>query len=493
MADLSIPPAADQPASTGVPSLIVPAYFSRRKLLQVGAGVAAMAGLAACGSSSSSAGSSSSSAGGGGGKTLTVAYFGDQKSADAIQQVVSTKFEAAHPGYSVKFNATTGTDWNEFFSKLLTQIAGGNTPDIATVATEGLQLFAAKGLAQPLDDYVKKDASTLTEYFADVHPSLVEAMMYQGSLFELPTDFNAGNMFYNTDLWTKAGLSTPSPTWTKDDFETSLKAIAKSGGQTVGYDWVVRLWGSWTSWMYANGANLLTEGKWPGGDWVWSTFYKGNAAAAGRQGGWKWGDPTANSDGTVEALQYLIDLKSQGLTPTPDVGGGQTLQGLFASGKIGSAIGGGFWAGGLHNAGMKTGSFDVNFFPKWKSQRHLFGTNGYGIFAKSNNKDLAWEFLKTIITPEGINALIPGNVSTPTRKSMMTAAAYAGTGPTHWNVFYDTLTEHPDTAPIPAPPYYNALASALNKRTTQATSSGNAKDALNGLQTDLEAAAKAGS
>ena len=73
----------------------------------------------------------------------------------------------------------------------------------------------------------------------------------------------------------------------------------------------------------------------------------------------------------------------------------------------------------------------------------------------------------------------------------MTAERYAETGPKNWSVFYDTLTKHPDTAPIPAPPYYNAMATALNQRTTQAISSGNAKAALDGLQSDLEKAAGA--
>jgi hypothetical protein len=73
----------------------------------------------------------------------------------------------------------------------------------------------------------------------------------------------------------------------------------------------------------------------------------------------------------------------------------------------------------------------------------------------------------------------------------MTSERYKPTGPEHWQVFYDTLTEHPNTAPIPAPPYYNALATSLNQRTTQAVSSGNAKAALDGMQKDLEAAAKA--
>ena len=118
---------------------------------------------------------------------------------------------------------------------------------------------------------------------------------------------------------------------------------------------------------------------------------------AGRKGGWKWGAPTANSAASIEALQYVIDLQKAGLSPSPDVGGGGTLQGLFSSGRIGMAIGGGFWAGGLHNAGMKDGSFDVQAFPKWKSNKHLFGTGGYAIFKSSKKKDLAWEVIKMMI------------------------------------------------------------------------------------------------
>jgi len=75
---------------------------------------------------------------------------------------------------------------------------------------------------------------------------------------------------------------------------------------------------------------------------------------------------------------------------------------------------------------------------------------------------------------------------------MVTAEKYASTGPKNWQVFYDTLTKFDNTAPIPAPPYYNAMAIALNKRSTQAMSSGDAKAALDGLQSDLETAAKSG-
>ncbi len=469
---------------------------SRRRALAGGLSALAAAGVAACSSSSSSpasTGSSSPSTGsgsgsGGSGKkaTLNVAFFGTQTAADATSKVADT-FRKANPGVSVNFTATQGTDWNQFFSKLLTQIAGGTIPDVIQVATEGLQLFADKKLAAPLDDYVKKDAATLKPFFADVHPSLVEAMMYKGSLYAMPTDFNAGNMYLDTSLMQKAGVEFPAATWTIDDFHNLASKMTK--GSTVGFDWVVRLWGSWTSFMYANGANLLTEGKSPGGEWMWNTFYATDPAAKGRSGGWLWGAPTANSPGVIEALDYMVQLKQAGFSPSPDVGGGGTLQGLFASNRIGMAIGGGFWAGGLQQAGMKPGAFDAQFFPKWKVQRHLFGTGGYVLSAQSKNPQLAWELLKSLVTPEAIDVICAGNTTTPTRKSMMTASRYASTGPTHWETFYDTLTKYPNTAPIPAPPYYNALANSLNQRTTQAIASGNAKSALDDMQRDLETAA----
>ena len=453
---------------------------SRRTVLKSGLALAATGTLAACNNSPSSSGS-----------TFKIAYFGDQTGADKLKARLEQPIRAIDKSVTLQINATNGTDWNDFFARILTQIAAGQTPDVAAVPTEGLQLFAQKGLAIPLDDYVKRDADKLKPYFADVHPSLVEAMMYEGHLYELPMDFNAGNMFYSTKLFKDAGVELPSADWTIDDFHTTAVNLArhKTKAQAFPFNWVVRLWGSWTSFMYAAGGNLLEEGKYDGGDWLWDTFYPGDAAAQGRGGGWKWGQPTANSAEVVEALDYMIQLRKEALSPSPDVGGGDTLQGLFSSSRIGMAIGGGFWAGGLSNAGMKPGTFDVQLFPKWKVQRHLFGTGGYGIFKASKQKDLAWEVVKLLIEPSSFDLLFPGNTTTPVRRSLMTAERYAKTGPQHWQTFYDTLTKHPNTAPIPAPPYYNALANSLNQRTTQAVSSGDAKSALDAMQRDLENAA----
>jgi multiple sugar transport system substrate-binding protein len=149
---------------------------------------------------------------------------------------------------------------------------------------------------------------------------------------------------------------------------------------------------------------------------------------------------------------------------------------------------GGFWAGGLHNAGMQPDAYDVQFFPRWKSQRHQFGAAGYVIFQQAKNKDLAWEFMKHSVSKEVMELFFEGNPSTPTRRSMMTAERYATTGPKNWKVFYDTLDRFPDTGPIPAPPESNPMTTIYTRYTGLAvTGEMQPQAALDAMQTDLEA------
>lgn len=465
--------------------------MDRRTLLKLGGAGLAMTGLASLAACSSTSGGSSTSTRNEK-ATIKMLYFGAQSAATALQTALQPRVKKLDKNATLQVTGINGTDWNDFLAKVLTMIAAGNLPDVVSVATEGQQLLASKNLIEPLDSYVTRDLSALHSYFTGIHPALIESTMYQGHLYTLPDSFNAGSMFYSTDLLDKAGLSRPAANWTMDDFHTYATSIGKLGGSTNAFDWVVRLWGSWTSFLYANNGNLLEEGKYSGGDWLWkSSAFKDNpVGVAGRKGGWKWGDPTANSEPAIEALEYVIELQRSGLSPSPDVGGGGTLQGLFAAGRIGMTIGGGFWAGGLHNAGMKDGSFDVQYFPTWKSNKSLFGAGGYSIFQSSKNKDLAWELCKMMVEPSSFNLIYPGNTTTPGQRSLMTAHQYAQTGPAHYSIFYDQLN---GSVPISAPPYYNALATSLNNRTTQAISSGNAKAALDGMQSDFEQAAAQGS
>jgi multiple sugar transport system substrate-binding protein len=313
-------------------------HLPRRRFLQIAFGAAGVSLVAACSGApgpkpAATAGAATGATAGApvSGSTqgnLRIALFGSRSDADRRAALIPP-FNKVYPNVKVEYTPIQGTDWEEFFSKVLTMKAANNAPDITFVATEGTQLFAGQSLALPLDDYVKRDQKDMAQYFADVHPSLVEAMMYEGSLYELPIDFNVPNMYSNTSVLQSAGLEYPPEDWTKDTFYDYAKKTAKKDntGQTqvFGYQWVNRLWGSWLPWVFVNGSNLLTEERAPGGDWLWQTFYKDDKAATGRGGGWRWNAPKANDPANVEALDFMVQLLKDGASAPSELGGGQQL------------------------------------------------------------------------------------------------------------------------------------------------------------------------
>ena len=171
----------------------------------------------------------------------------------------------------------------------------------------------------------------------------------------------------------------------------------------------------------------------------------------------------------------------------PEEGGGNALIGLFASNRVGATPAGGYWAQGLNEAGMGPEAFDVQFFPRWRTQRHQFGGAGYALMKTSERKDQAWEWIKFTARKESMQLATPHPNTTPSRRSMVTADFYRGAGPEHWQVFYDTLDRVPSTGPIPAPPQQAAVESALMKNVAVAMGGGAGQmtSALDRLDTEL--------
>jgi multiple sugar transport system substrate-binding protein len=463
--------------------------LSRRDFLRAsGVGAAALA-LAACATPGAAPGADE----GGSQPTGDSTLLRIQADPDQEQPLVEP-FLGNHDNVEIEYVSVTGIDHEEVASKILSMVAAGQIIDLGYAATEATQLYAGQELAAPLDEYVQRDAGELEDYFSDVHPSLIEAMMYEGSLYQLPHDFNAANMYYNVELFREAGFDHPPEDWTQEDFLEIARAITKKGAdgtsEVFGYAWTNRLWGSWMPWIFVNNGNLFTEEKAPGGEWLWNSFYQDDPAAQGRGGGWRWMTPKANDPANVEALEFVLSLTEEGIAPSIELGGGETLQGFFADKKLGMTPAGGFWAGGLFNAGFPKGSFDVQLFPQWKSQRHQFGTGGHFIFSQSGSKDLAWDYIKWRESKEGQMLWYEhaGIVTTPSRRSLLTPAAFEESGPEHWQVFYDTLDKHPDTAPIPAPPVSNPMTQLFTSYTSRAmTGEMSPQDALDELQKELEA------
>ena len=421
--------------------------------------------------------------------SLSIAILGTNQDAAARQSLVDA-FTARHPDISVRLQAIQGTDWADFFAKILTMVAAGTPPDVCVVATEGAQLFAER-LAEPLDEFIKRDAAQVQDYFDDVHPSLIEAFMYKGSFYQMPIDFNAANMYFNTEAMRRAGVPYPAADWTHQDFLTMARQMRQAAGSGfVPFYWTNRLWGGIVPWLYINDTSFLTETKSPGGEWLWDRFYPDHKGAY--SGGFLWEGSNASDPKVAESFEFVRALVEEGLGTSPAQGGGNELVGQFSGGSIGMTPAGGFWVQGLSEAGLTPQDYDVAYFPKWRTQRHQFGAAGYAILKTSERKDEAWEWVKFCTSREGMQLAFPSPNTTPTRRSMCNEALYSQKGPAHWKVFYDTLDQLP-CAPIPAPPQQAAVETALIKNVLGAVT-GSAAElpvALERLDEDLTRALEA--
>ena len=421
--------------------------------------------------------------------SLSIAILGTNQDAEARQSLVKA-FNTYHPDIPVRLQAIQGADWADFFAKILTMVAAGTPPDVCVVATEGAQLFAER-LAEPLDEFIKRDAAQVQDYFDDVHPSLIEAFMYKGSFYQMPIDFNAANMYFNTEAMRRAGVPYPAADWTHQDFLTMARQMRQAAGSGfVPFYWTNRLWGGIVPWLYINDTSFLTETKSPGGEWLWDRFYPDHKGAY--SGGFLWEGSNASDPKVAESFEFVRALVEEGLGTSPAQGGGNELVGQFSGGSIGMTPAGGFWVQGLSEAGLTPQDYDVASFPKWRTQRHQFGAAGYAILKTSERKDEAWEWVKFCTSREGMQLAFPSPNTTPTRRSMCNEALYSQKGPAHWKVFYDTLDQLP-CAPIPAPPQQAAVETALIKNVLGAVTGSAAElpAALERLDEDLTRALEA--
>ncbi|MBV7339921.1 extracellular solute-binding protein [Chloroflexi bacterium TSY] len=462
--------------------------FSRRTFLQLAGVTAAGAALTACAPVASPQ-STPAEEGAAGAENILLRIQGNAER----EGPTGLLFTEVNPEVEIEFISVTGIDHEEVASKLLSMVAAGEPVDGGHACTEATQLYAGQGLSVKLDDYILGDEDELMDYFADVSPPLIEAMFYEGSLYQLARDFNAANMYYNTQLFEEAGYGHPESTWTKDDFYEIAKAVTKknASGETevFGYGWINRLWGSWMPWIFVNEGNLFVEERVEGGEWFWSKFYADDPAAAGRSGGFRWREPVANQTANVEALEFMVQLFDEGIAPAVELGGGATLQGFFTSNRLAMTPAGGFWAGGMHNAGLAPDAFDTQLWPAWKSQRHQFGVCAKFMFEQSENKDVMWEYMKFEVSEDGMKIsgyFNPFILTTPCRRSMCNEEAFAETGPIHWQTFYDTLDKHPTTAPIPAPPIANPMTTLFTSYTSRAMNKEmTPQEALDGMQDEI--------
>ena len=150
---------------------------------------------------------------------LRFGYWGLAEEQATTRKVVNL-FNRDHPNIEVKFEHIFG---RHYLRKVLTEVAGGNAPDIFGVDST-MTVFMRKGALLSLETFLKEDKEIS---ISDYYPQVVEPLRYKGGLYALPNEFSTVVLFYNKALFDEVGLSYPDETWDWDTFLWAAKGLTK--------------------------------------------------------------------------------------------------------------------------------------------------------------------------------------------------------------------------------------------------------------------------
>jgi raffinose/stachyose/melibiose transport system substrate-binding protein len=137
-------------------------------------------------------------------------------------QNMADAYMAAHP--NVKINITV-LENEAFKTKLTTVMQSGDVPDIFQSWGGGVmnqQIDA--GLLKDITADLDANGGAWRDTFA---PGALAVYSYKGENYGVPWDMGMVGWWYNKDLFTQAGITTPPTTWT--EFLDDVKAIKAAG------------------------------------------------------------------------------------------------------------------------------------------------------------------------------------------------------------------------------------------------------------------------
>lgn len=292
------------------------------KKLRIGA-VAAATGVAVVltGCASGSGGESAD-----GKPTIVVdMWSGSEDDTTALEEQVAIA-QKENPDVEIKLQTAP---WNDFFTKLTTNMASGNMACVTGMS--GAQLGGFTGGFRELTD---EDLETAGLDLADFNPGADGILSFEGALYGIPFDVATMLVYYNQDMLTAAGAATPELGWTFDDFEdiaTAATADGKYGfGMGMGgYQWMsmpIALSGqqpaSEDGTLHIDDADFADAASWYAG--LVTDLGVAARVASASDTGWGENQYTGGNaamavDGTWNAVSYLNNESgfAAGMAPLP--------------------------------------------------------------------------------------------------------------------------------------------------------------------------------
>ena len=321
-------------------------------------------------------------------KTLTIVTWDATTTPYLIAQ--KEAFEASHPGVTIQYIDVASQDYPV---KCGTMLNSTEIYDIYMIKeVPDLINWVAQGFAAPLNDYVAKSNYDLSGFVGTEQNYAVD-----GELYGIPFRSDFWVLFYNKDLFDAANVAYPTNDITWDEYAEMAKKLTSDGVYgTYYHTWLSAV----ANWTVADGKNTLADGEYS--DLLY--FYK-----------------------------LYQDLEDAGACPSfaEQKAANLHYKSSFYKGNIAMLPMGYWFVSSLINdmasgecAKFNWGIVSVPHLEGVAAGSSFGNLTGAMINAKSENKDLAWEYISWLGGEDGSAA----TASTGTRPALVSenvAAALA--------------------------------------------------------------------
>ena len=128
---------------------------------------------------------------------------------DLISKGYKEVIDRFNTEYEGKYHVTPiTTNLEEYDGKLNALIAAGQTPDVY-ICNPGpnMDVYVNAGAAADLTDILQNQEA---DWYATFTDGIFERMTYDGKIMAVPTNFAAACVYYNTEMFTEAGVEVPT-------------------------------------------------------------------------------------------------------------------------------------------------------------------------------------------------------------------------------------------------------------------------------------------
>jgi multiple sugar transport system substrate-binding protein len=339
--------------------------------------------------------------------------FGEPEELKAYRSVI-TAFRDEQPDVTVKL--IEASDRDDLLARLATSFAGGTPPDVFLLNYRFYGQFAARGVLEPVQDRLEGSDAFQEE---DFYPQALEAFRRDGELICLPQNISSLVVYYNRDLFRRAGVAEPKAGWTWEDMVQKAIKLTRDEDGDGNID------------QYGLGIEPSIIRLAP---FVWSM---GGELVDDEQ------EPTRLTLDTPEALgamQAFFDLRDKHLViPSDQEREAEDEETRFLNGRLAMVLSSRRSTPSFRT--ITTFDWDIASLPKHEEPAGILHSDAYCLTKASENKEAAWKFMEFALGPEGQRITARSGRTVPSLKEVAESDAFLDPSakPANSRVFLDTI------------------------------------------------------